>query len=262
MGRLNDRTALVTGGSTGIGRGIVERLAAEGALVAVHYGTDADAAARTVEAVEAGGGKAFTIRAALGVEGDAAAVVSALQAGLRERTGAARLDILVNNAATGESSGGIEAETPEAFDRLFAINVRAPFFLIQQALPLMGDGGRIVNIGSGATRVALPGELAYAMTKAALTTMSRNLANQLGPRGITVNTVAPGPTRTARTAPVYDQPGIAAMVTGAQAIERVGTPADIAAVVAFLASEDAGWVTANLIDASGGTYLGPKRVAL
>jgi NAD(P)-dependent dehydrogenase (short-subunit alcohol dehydrogenase family) len=262
MGRLDNKTALVTGGSTGIGRGIVERLAAEGALVAVHYGTDDTAAARTVESVEACGGKAFTIRAALGVDGDADAVVAALEAGLRERTGAVRLDILVNNAATGESAGGIDSETPEAFDRLFAINVRAPFFLIQRALPLMGAGSRIINIGSGVTRVALPGELAYAMTKAALTTLGRNLANQVGPRGITVNTVAPGPTRTERTAFIYDQAEAAAMVASGQAIERIGTPADIAAVVAFLASEDAGWVTANLIDASGGTYLGPKRVAV
>ena len=260
MAALSGRTALVTGGSRGIGRGICERLAADGALVAVHYGADAAAAGATVAAIESAGGRAFAIGTELGVDGDADALVGKLAAGLRERTGQARLDILVNNAAVGDSDGGIDAETPQAFDRLFAVNVRAPFFLIQKALPLMGHGGRIVNIGSGVTRIALPGELAYAMTKAALETLTRNVANQLGARGITVNTVAPGPTRTDRTAVFLDHPQAQAMVAANQAIERVGTPADIANVVAFLAGDDSAWVTANLIDATGGSYLGPKRL--
>jgi 3-oxoacyl-[acyl-carrier protein] reductase len=260
MAALTGKTALVTGGSRGIGRGICERLAADGAVVAVHYASDDTAAKDTVAAIEATGGTAFTIRAELGVDGDADAVITALEAGLRERDLPARLDILVNNAAISDSGGGIDTETPQAFDRLFAVNVRAPFFLIQRALPLMGQGGRIVNIGSGVTRIALPGELAYAMTKAAVETLTRNLANQVGPRGITVNTVAPGPTRTDRTAVFLDRPEAQAMVAASQAIERVGTPADIANVVAFLAGEDSGWVTANLIDATGGSYLGPKRL--
>jgi 3-oxoacyl-[acyl-carrier protein] reductase len=262
MARLENKTALVTGGSRGIGRGIAERLAADGALVAVHYGSNEHAAKDTIATIEAAGGQALAIRATLGVDGDADTVITALEAGLRERTGEARLDILVNNAAVPDSGGGIESETPEAFDRVFAINVRAPFFLIQRALPLMGAGGRIINIGSGVTRVALPNELAYAMTKGAMVTLGRNLANQVGPRGITVNTVAPGPTRTETSAAFLDQPQAKTMVAAGQAIERIGTPADIAAVVAFLASEDADWITANLIDASGGTYLGPKQLAI
>jgi NAD(P)-dependent dehydrogenase (short-subunit alcohol dehydrogenase family) len=213
-----------------------------------------------VAAIESRGGQAFLVQAELGVDGDTDAVIRELEAALRERTGQARLDILVNNAAIGDSDGGIDTETPRAFDRLFAVNVRAPFFLIQKALPLMGDGGRIINIGSGVTRIALPGELAYAMTKAAIETLTRNLANQVGARGITVNTVAPGPTRTEKTAAVYDRPEVKAMVTAGQAIERVGTPADIANVVAFLAGEDSGWLTANVLDATGGSYLGPKRL--
>ncbi|HEY3507105.1 MAG TPA: SDR family oxidoreductase [Actinocatenispora sp.] len=258
MARLTNKTALVTGGSRGIGRGIAERLAAEGALIAVHYGSDDTAAKETVAAIEAAGGRAFPIRATLGVDGDADTLAAALEAGLRERTGGTHLDILVNNAALGGTDTGIDSETPAAFDRLFAVNVRAPFFLIQRVLPLMGDGGRIINIGSAVTRIALPGELSYAMTKAAVATLSRNLANDVGPRGITVNTVDPGPTRTERTAFVFDRPEAQAMMTANQAIERIGLPADIAAVVAYLASPDAGWVTANTIDATGGTYLGPK----
>ncbi|MEU8663501.1 SDR family oxidoreductase [Actinoplanes philippinensis] len=257
---LAGRTALVTGGSRGIGRGLCERLAAGGALVAVHYASNDAAAKDTVDTIEAAGGQAFPIRAELGADGDADTVIQAVATELRARTGQDRLDILVNNAAVADSAGGIDTETPEAFDRLFAVKVRAPFFLIQKALPLMGDGGRIINIGSGVTRIALPGELAYAMTKAAIATLTRNVANQAGARGITVNAVAPGPTRTERTAVFYDRPEAQTMIAASQALERVGTPADIAEVVAFLAGPGSGWLTANVIDATGGSYLGPKRL--
>jgi 3-oxoacyl-[acyl-carrier protein] reductase len=260
MGTLTGKTALVTGGSRGIGREICTQLAAAGALVAVHYGSDAAAAKETVTTIENAGGQAFPIRARLGSDGDAEAVITALEAGLRERTGRFHLDILVNNAAISDSAGGIEGETVEAFDRLFAVNVRAPFFLIQRVLPLMTAGGRIINIGSGVTRIAMPGELAYAMTKAAMETLTRNAANDLGARGITINTVAPGPTRTERMAPFLDHPQIQAAVATNQAIERVGTPADIANVVTFLATQTSGWLTANILDATGGSYLGPKQL--
>ncbi|MEV0843873.1 SDR family oxidoreductase [Actinocatenispora sera] len=251
---------MVTGGSRGIGRAIAERLAADGALVAVHYGSDDTAAKDAVAAIEAAGGQAFAVRATFGTDGAIEQLAGAVAAELHRRTGSDRLDILVNNAAVSESDGGIDTETPAAFDRVFAINVRTPFFLIQRLLRQMGAGGRIVNIGSAVTRIALPGELGYAMTKAALATLGRNLANEVGPRGITVNTVNPGPTRTDRTAFLFDQPQAAAMVSAGQAIERIGLPSDIAAVVAFLAGDDAGWITANTIDATGGSYLGPKTL--
>jgi 3-oxoacyl-[acyl-carrier protein] reductase len=260
MGKLTGKTALVTGGSRGIGREICTQFAAAGALVAVHYGSDDAAAKQTVSSIEGAGGRAFPVRARLGADGDADAVITALDSGLRERMGQPHLDILVNNAAISDSAGGIDGETPEAFDRLFAVNVRAPFFLIQRALPLMAAGGRIINIGSGVTRIAVPGELAYAMTKAAMETLTRNVANDLGARGITINTVAPGPTRTDRMAAFLDHPQIQAAVAANQALERVGTPADIANVVTFLATETSGWLTANVLDATGGSYLGPKQL--
>src|SRR5262249_52565538 len=161
--------------------------------------------------------------------------VTRLTAGLREHTGEAALDILVNNAAL-SGTGPIETDTPAAFDRLFAVNVRAPYFLIQQALPMLRDDGRIINIGSGVTRIALPMDLSYAMTKGAIDTLSRTLVNTVGKRGITVNTVAPGPTKTERMAAMFDIPEFAEQMNATQAIERTGMPADIAAVVAFLAS--------------------------
>ncbi|WP_433373173.1 SDR family NAD(P)-dependent oxidoreductase [Actinoplanes sp. CA-142083] len=256
MSTLNGKTALVTGGSRGIGRATCRRLAAEGALVAVHYGSDDAAAKGTLAEIEAAGGRAFPIKARLGGEGDTDTVIAALESGLREHTGRAHLDVLVNNAAL----GGPPYEDRSGFDELFAVNVRAPYFLTLGALPLMGSGGRVINIGSAVTRIALPGELAYAMTKAAIETLTRNAANELGARGITINTVNPGPTRTDRTAAFMDLPQVQEAVAASQALERVGRPSDIADVVAFLAADNSRWLTANVIDASGGSYLGPKRL--
>ncbi|MFD2471154.1 SDR family NAD(P)-dependent oxidoreductase [Amycolatopsis silviterrae] len=247
------KIALVTGGSKGIGRAIATRLAHDGALVAVHYGSDEAAAKETVASIEAAGGQAFAVPATL--DEDVATLVDRLAAELRERTGEVALDILVNNAATG--AGSITTATPEEFDRVFAVNVKAPFFLVQRLLPVLRDGGRIVNISSADTRIALPFELAYSMTKGALDVFSRSLAQELGQRGITVNSVAPGPTPTDRTAHLFADERLRAGMAGASALRRVAEPADIADVVAFLASADSRWVTGQVVDATGGTFLGP-----
>jgi 3-oxoacyl-[acyl-carrier protein] reductase len=251
---MTDKTALVTGASRGIGRAIAQRLAADGALVAVHYGTNGEAAAETVATIQADGGRAFPVRAELGTAGDVDALFEGLAAGLAGQ----RLDILVNNAAVTTQQGSIEQATPELFDRLFAVNVRAPFFIIQRALPLMRDGGRIINISSADTRIAIGFELAYSMTKGAVNVLGRTLAHEVGSRGITVNTVAPGITDTGKLGWLLDNPEAMARTASAAALDRIGRPADIAAVVSFLASEDGGWVTGHLLDASGGTFLGPR----
>ena len=253
------RTALVTGASRGIGRAIAERLAADGVLVAVHYAHQEEAAQAVVSAIEQAGGQAFPVRAELGVEGDLDTLFAALEAGLRRYTGQTWLDILVNNAAV--RAGAIERVTPEEFERVFSINVRAPFFLIQRALPLLREGGRIINISSSDTRIAVPEELAYAMTKGAIDVLGRTLAVALGGRGITVNTVAPGPTVTEMNAAwLRDSPAIADPITSVTALGRLGQPRDIADVVAFLASEDARWITGQVLDVSGGLFLGgPAR---
>jgi 3-oxoacyl-[acyl-carrier protein] reductase len=254
MTNLENRTALVTGASKGIGRAIARRLAADGALVAVHYGTDDTGAKETVAAIQADGGRAFAVRAELGTPGDVDALFDGLAAGLAGQ----RLDILVNNAAIGGQRGAIDDTTPEFFDRLFAVNVRAPFFIIQRALPLMRDGGRIINISSADTRVALTNELAYSMTKGAVNVLGRTLANGVGTRGITVNTVAPGITDTGKLGWMLANPELRARTEQAAALNRIGQPEDIAAVVAFLASDDGRWVTGHLLDATGGTFLGPR----
>jgi NAD(P)-dependent dehydrogenase (short-subunit alcohol dehydrogenase family) len=252
MADLTGRTALVTGASRGIGRAIAQRLAADGALVAVHYGSNDAAALETVVAIEQAGGQAFAMRAELGRPGDVDALFAGLTVGLGEQP----LDILVNNAAIG-APGSIDQTTPELFERVFAVNVRAPFFIIQRALPMLRDGGRIINISSSVTRVAMP-EIAYAMTKGAVEVLGRTLANAVGARGITVNTVAPGVTETDMNAWMRDMPEAKAGVAGATALGRIGQPEDIADAVAFLASDEARWVTGHLLDATGGIFLGPR----
>jgi 3-oxoacyl-[acyl-carrier protein] reductase len=251
MARLSGKTALVTGGSRGIGRAIATRLAADGALVAVHYSSSLRAARETVSAIQAAGGRAFSVRAELGVDGDIDLLFDGLDDGLSGQP----LDILVNNAAV-LAGGPIEHTTPTEFDRIFAVNVRAPFFIIQRALTLLHDGGRIINVSSSTTRIA-SGLSAYAMTKNALNALSHDLAQRLGQRGITINTVVPGVTETDSLAPALDDPAARGLIEAHTALRRIGKPADVADVVAFLASDDARWITGQLLDATGGLMLGP-----
>ncbi|MCX4571284.1 SDR family NAD(P)-dependent oxidoreductase [Streptomyces albogriseolus] len=255
MGALTGRTALVTGGSRGIGRAIAERLAADGATVAVHYGRNAAAADEVVEGIRAKGGTAFTVHAELGVEGDVATLWESFDRQVRQHATSTGLDILVNNAGV-TPRGEIDETTAEAFEEAVAVNMRAPFFLTQQGLKRLRDGGRIVNVSSGATRIALTNIIAYAMTKGAIDAFNLTLAKALGPRGITVNSVAPG---------IIDTDINASWLRGNEAAERsaaelsalgrVGRPEDVADVVAFLASDDARWVTGQVLDATGGSQL-------
>ncbi|MFD8493648.1 SDR family oxidoreductase [Amycolatopsis sp. NPDC059657] len=255
MADLTGKTALVTGASRGIGRGIARRLAADGALVAVHYGSNDTAAKETVTAIEHAGGAAFPVKAPLGVDGDVETLLTGLKAGLDGRP----LDILVNNAGSG-GPGSLTMATPATFDETFAVNVRAPFFLLQQALPLLNDGGRVVLISSSITRMPLPAALVYGMTKGALEMLGRTLAIPLGQRQITVNVVSPGVTDTDLIAPVREQPGIIEALSASIALGRIGQPADIADAVALLVSDDGRWITGQVIEVSGGANIGVMGV--
>ncbi|MFG3106246.1 SDR family oxidoreductase [Streptomyces tendae] len=253
MTDLAGKTALVTGSSRGIGAATAQRLARDGALVAVHCGDDTTGLDETVAAIREAGGTAFPVVAELGVPGDADRLHEGLAKALAEHTDRQELDILVNNAGI-LSTMPPEMVTPAEFDRMIAVNAKAPFFLVQRMLPLIPRGGRIVNVSTGLTRFANPQEIAHAMAKAALEMITLHFARHLGLRRITVNTVAPGVVDNGD--PFLQAPELRRMLSGLSVFEELGEPDGIADVVAFLASDQARWITGAWIDATGGTLLG------
>ncbi|MEU0579803.1 glucose 1-dehydrogenase [Streptomyces griseoincarnatus] len=254
MGALSGKTALVTGASRGIGRAIAQQLAHHGALVAIHYGHNETAANETLTHITRAGGKAFLVRAELGTPHDAETLYTRLEDTLTRHHTGPELDILVNNAGT-SGSARIHDATPELFDHLFAVNTKAPLFLIQRGLKHLRDNGRIINISSAAATTAYPESLIYSMTKGALNTLTRALAKELAPRNITVNAVAPGYTETDMNATKRTTPHTTAALAATTAFNRLGHPTDIADIVTFLATDHSRWITGHTIDASGGTHL-------
>lgn len=251
--RFTQKIGLVTGGSRGIGFATASRLAAEGATVLMHYGHDGEAASRAVAAIAEHGGVARPVQGAFdttdGVEGVVASVARELQAAGRQ------LDFLVNNAAISPEAG-IEDTSHELLEQVMAVNAFAPVALIRGLLPEMADGGRIINVSSALTWAVMPEAVAYAMSKGALEAMTRTLAKGLGGRGITVNTVSPGVIDTEMNAEWLGQhPENREWVIGDTALARVGQPADVADIIAFLLSDDGRWITGQCIDASGGWHL-------
>jgi NAD(P)-dependent dehydrogenase (short-subunit alcohol dehydrogenase family) len=250
---LQGRVALVTGASRGIGRAIALKLAARGAFVAAHYNASLDAARELVAQIESAGGAAVALAADLGQADAPRRLFEAFDAELHERGLPAQLHILVNNAGVGKRAT-IEDVSEADFDHILQVDLKSPFFIIQQALPRLQDGGRIINVSSMGTRAAYPVMAAYAPAKAGLEALTLLLAEHLGPRGITVNAVLPGATATDMN-PGARNPESAARLAQTIALRRVGQPEDIADIVAFLASDAARWVTAQRIDASGGQRL-------
>ncbi|MFE0381988.1 SDR family NAD(P)-dependent oxidoreductase [Streptomyces inhibens] len=254
MGDLKGKTALVTGSSRGIGRAIAQRLAQDGALVAVHYGSNDLAAKETAEGITSAGGQAFIIGAELGIPGDAEALFAAFDAELAAYGAEPGLDILVNNAAL-NFPAHMDDVTPEEFDRTIAVNTKAPFFIAQHGLRRMRDGGRIINISSAVTSTALPSQIAYSVSKGGMDTLTLTLAKEVGERGITVNTIAPGWVETEVTAARRATPEGRAALAAYSVFNRIGQPADIADVAAFLASDDSRWITGQRFDVTGGSML-------
>jgi NAD(P)-dependent dehydrogenase (short-subunit alcohol dehydrogenase family) len=243
MGTLEGKVALVTGGSRGIGAAIVQRLAAAGADVALTYTRSADKAEAVAQAVRKGGRKAIAIAAEAA---DPKAAAAAVNQTVRELK---RLDILVNNAGIFRA-GPLEEVTLEDFDATMEINVRAVFFSVQAAAAHMKSGGRIISIGSNlAEQVFGPGMTVYSASKAALIGMTRGLARDLGPRGITVNVVQPGPINTDMNPAdgPHSGPQLARLAIG-----HYGEPRDIAGLVTWLASDEGRFITGTSITIDGG----------
>ena len=255
-GKLSSKVALITGGSRGIGRAAALAFAREGAaLIGVHYGANSDAAAATIREIERLGAKAVAIKADLrGGKEATDRLWEQFSRAAAAATGEPRLDILVNNA--GVAPAVSLAQTSEStFDELLTINFKAPFFLIQTVADHIRDDGRIINISTGFTRVAAPTHPAYAASKGAIQTLTLALAPEFGPRGITVNTVMPGVTETDMNADWITIPEARAGAEALSVFSRVGQPADVADIIAFVASPDARWITGQVIDATGGARL-------
>jgi 3-oxoacyl-[acyl-carrier protein] reductase len=240
------KVAVVTGAGRGIGRAVAERLSADGATIVVNYARSQGAAQALVDAIHHRGGRAAAIQADVGRVDQ----VRFLFTEVDRLFG--RLDILVNNAAV--TKGALLEEVGESlFDQMFAVNVKGALFAGQEAARRLGPGGRIVNISSSTTVFAMPGASLYAGGKAALRTFTEVWAKELGPRGITVNTVLPGPTSPGSfddaPAQLRDQ------AAAASPFGRIGTAAEVAAVVAFLCSEDARWISGQHLLVNGAASL-------
>jgi 3-oxoacyl-[acyl-carrier protein] reductase len=248
MATLLGKTALVTGASRGIGRASALALAAAGAQVLVHYGHGANEAEAVAAEIRKAGGRADIVAADLATADGPHKLAEQARAIIGER-----LDILIANAGVSKAAT-IEETTVEDFDNLFAVNVRAPFFLVQQLLPIMSSGSSIVLVSSLAAHAAVGTLPAYAATKGATDTLVKHFAAALGERGIRVNAVAPGVVETdmsnfTKTATGRD------LALGMQALKRLAQPDDIGAVVAFLASNAARWITGDIVRVDGGSKL-------
>ena len=250
---LSGKLALVTGSSRGIGRAIAEKLASEGATVAVHYGKNGAAAAEVVEGIKAKGGDAFAIGADLTEKGAAAKIFKAFDAEAAKR-GKSHFDILVNNAGIAPFVGF--AETTEAIlDEIYAVNFKSLFFITQEAVKRLNDGGRIISTSTVAVRTPLGAVAAYSALKAPLDNLTKTLAVDLGPRGITVNAVSPGVIATDMAAEFVQSAEGQEFAKSKQALKRIGTAEDVADVVGFLAGPASRWVTGEVIEVGGGSSL-------
>ena len=249
MGKLDGKTALVTGSSRGIGAVIAKTFAREGARVIVNYAASKDRAEQVAAEIEAAGGQALL------APGDVTDLsqIDAMFAGIKRQVD--RIDILVNNAGRGGPQGfpDLDKLTSEAYDQVFNLNVRGLLFVTQGAVRLMPDNGRIVMVSSMAARIRMPGLAIYAASKAAVDAFTRNLAMELAPRGITINSMNVGTVETELTGRM--EPETLKRLVSMIPMGRIGQPRDIADVATFLASEESRWITGECIAVAGGRYI-------
>lgn len=252
---MDKKIALITGGSRGLGKNAALRLAQQGHDIIVTYNTKKDEAQQVVSEAEALGRKAAAIQLNIEDVDSLDTFVTELTAVLTQHWATGKFDFLINNAGVGATIPFAQA-TPSDFDRLMNIHYKGVYFLTQKCLPLLNDGGRIINLSSGTTRFVNPGYSIYASLKGAVEVLTRYLAKELGARNITVNVVAPGPVETDfNNAGIRSNPEIKGRLASLTALGRVGQADDIGGIIAFLCSEDGFWINGQRIEASGGINL-------
>jgi NAD(P)-dependent dehydrogenase (short-subunit alcohol dehydrogenase family) len=252
---MSNKIAIITGGSRGLGKNAVEKLAAQGVDVILTYHSQREEAEKVVRFVQEKGGKAAALPLNAGDSQTFSAFVGQVKALLAEVWQRDSFDFLVNNAGVGLHQAFAET-TEEQFDMIMNIHLKGPFFLTQKLLPLIADGGRILNISSGLARFALPGSSAYAMMKGGIEVLTRYQAKELGARGITANVLAPGAIETDFSGGVVrDNPQVNQFIAANTALGRVGQPDDIGNMVALMLSDAGGWMNAQRVEASGGMFL-------
>jgi len=248
------KIAVVTGGSRGIGRATVLSLAGRGVSTIFTYNSNRAEADKVVALAGEAGVRAIALQLDAGDVAGFDDFARRLEGALAE-LGATRFDYLVNNAGT-SSAAGLMSITPAEMDGLYNVHFKGVLFLTQRLAPLIKDGGRIVNISSGLARFTAPGRIGYGSMKAAVETLSRYMALELGPRRVAVNVVAPGAIATDFSGGmVRDNPGVNAAIAGMTALGRVGGPEDVGPVIASLLSDDLGWVNAQRIEVAGGIHI-------
>jgi len=252
---MNHKIAIVTGGSRGLGKNAIEKLAKKGVDVILTYHSQAEAAQAVVKSVQAQGGKAVALPLNTGDARTFDAFVAQVKTQLQQVWQRETFDYLVNNAGVGLHED-FATTTEDQFDLMMNVHLKGPFFLTQKLLPLMADGGRILNISSGLARFALPGSSAYAMMKGAIEVLTRYQAKELGARGITANVLAPGAIETDFSGGmVRDNPQVNKIVASNTALGRAGLPDDIGDMVALMLSDEARWMNAQRVEASGGMFI-------
>lgn len=251
---LEGKTALVTGGGRGIGKAIAERLAVAGAHVAIIYANNSVTAEETVRGIERAGGKAFAIQGLIGDPTAIETLAGKLSLEFTKRFGEDRVDILVNNIGGGDYANIAQTDVT-VLDKTWTNNVRGPFLFTREIMSRLNDNGRVINISSAASRLAGQNFAAYSIAKAGLEMFTRILAKDLGPRGITVNSVAPGFTAVETNVEILDNPAMMEQVIAQTALRRFGQASEIADFVYALASPLGRWITAQNIEASGGFQL-------